>query len=604
MAEQRGGGAVPRMTLPAAFLKARARLARGPLAMVAACAAINAALMAVQYLLLASVVADVVFAGADLARVWPRLWGMLAAIAGRALATWAGEWAAVAAAARVRHRIRVDLLARLAALGPVRLANERTGELSTLLVDGVDALEPYYARFLPAMMRVTLVPPMVLAVVLPRDWVSGLVLLLTAPLIPLAMILIGRGAESLNQRQWARLARMGAHFLEVVRGLTTLKLFNASRREADIVARMSEEYRQATMSVLRVAFLSALALEFFATLGVAVVAVLVGFRLLWGDLGFERGFFVLLAAPEFYLPLRTLGAQYHARMEAIGVAGRIADLLGRDGSAPARPVPAPVAAPMATPAAPVPGVRFQDVHLRYADGRVGLDGADFTLAPGTVTALVGPSGAGKSSVVNCLLGFVTPTAGDILIDGRPLAAMDMAAWRRRIAWVPQRPHLFRGGVADNIRLGAPAAGDAAVAAAARRVGADAMIAALSDGYDHVVGEDGRGLSGGQVRLLALARAALRDAPLLIMDEPTASLDRASEARVAAALRVLAAGDGAPGGRRTVLVVAHRLETVRAADLILVMDRGRVVERGDHAALAARDGLYAALLRNGEVAPCV
>lgn len=595
------------MTDASTFLRSRVGAIRRPLALVFSLSFLGTVLMAVQYLILAEALNTVIFADGTLAQVRPQLWAILAIIAGRALLTWAGDAMAATAAATVRHQVRVDLLARLAVLGPVRLAGRAAGELASLLVDGVDALEPYYARFLPAMMRVALVPPVLLLAVFPLDWLSGLVLLLTAPLIPVAMIMIGKGAEALNQRQWVRLARLGAYFLEVIQGLTTLKLFNASKREAEVVARLSEDYRQATMAVLRVAFLSALALEFFATLGVALVAVLVGFRLLEGHLGFTRGFFVLLVAPEFFLPLRTLGTQYHARMEAIGVAGDMAELLAELDAPPATPA---IAVPAAALSGVLPAIRFQDVRLRYADGRLGLDGADFTLAPGTVTALVGPSGAGKSSVVSCLLGFIPPTAGEIRIDDQPLAHLDLGVWREKIAWVPQRPHLLPGTVADNIRLGRPDADDAAVRLAACRVGADAVIAGLEGGYAHAVGENGQGLSGGQARLIALARAALRDAPLLILDEPTASLDRASEARVSAAMRVLAAGTageyesagtaGAGGIPRTVLVVAHRLETVRAADLILVMDRGRVVERGNHATLMALNGLYADLVRNGEV----
>ncbi len=577
---------MPSSTRPATdFLKARARMSRDLLALGAGCSAAGAVLLVVQYRLLASVVDDVVFAASGLDAVWPRLWPVLAIIAARAALVWGGEAAALGAAARVKQSVRTGLIRQLMALGPVRLAGERTGDLSAVLVEGVEALEPYHARFLPAMANAALVPLAVLAAVLPRDWLAGLILVLTAPLIPLFMVLIGKGAERLNQRQWAKLARMSAHFLEVLQGLTTLKLFNASRREADIVARVSEDYRLATMSVLRVAFLSALALEFFATVGVAVVAVAVGFRLLWGGMGFERGLFVLLVAPEFYLPLRSLGAHYHARMEAIGAAGRIAGILAR----PAPPAAAILASDVAQAA---PAVGFHDVHLDYGDGRKGLDGTTFELAPGRMTALVGPSGAGKSSVVNLLLGFAAPTAGTIRVDGAPLAEMDVEAWRRRIAWVPQRPHLFRGTIADNIRLGDPAADDDAVAEAARLTGADQFIRTLPHGYSQPIGERGSGLSGGQTRLIALTRAALRRDGMLILDEPTASLDRDAECRVGEAVRRLAQ-------ERTVLVIAHRLATVRSAAAILVLDRGRVAERGDHDSLMGAGGLYAALVRGGD-----
>ncbi|MEJ2623715.1 MAG: thiol reductant ABC exporter subunit CydD [Pseudolabrys sp.] len=578
---------MPSTATPAtSFLKSNARRSRDLLGWGAVCMAAGAALLVLQYWLLATAIGRVVFAQADLAEVWPRLWPIPLIVLARGALAWGIEAFSLAAAARIKQEVRGALTAKLMALGPVRLAGERTGDLTAVLVDGVEALEPYYARFLPAMANVMLVPLIALAAVLWQDWLAAVILVLTAPLIPVFMVLIGSGAEKLNQKQWAKLARMSAHFLEVLQGLTTLKWFNASRREAAIVARLSEDYRKATMSVLRVAFLSALALEFFATLGVAVVAVAVGFRLLWGDMNFVPGLFVLLLAPEFFLPLRSLGAQYHARMEAIGAGERIADILARPVPTPT-PTPEPVRMPLAQPA-----IAFRAVSLDYGAGRMGLNDASFDIAAGRVTALVGPSGAGKSSVVNLLLGFVTPSAGNILIDGAPLDEIDLQAWRRCLAWVPQRPHLFRGSIADNIRLVAPEADDDAVAAAAREVGADAFIEALPDGYRHVIGEYGQGLSGGQVRLVALARAALRPAGLLILDEPTASLDRDSEARIGDALNRLAQG-------RTVLVIAHRLATVRAADTILVLNDGRVAEAGDHDALMRSGGLYAGLVRDGQ-----
>lgn len=542
------------------FLRRRVASVRRPLALATLAQMANAGLMILQYSLLATAIDRAVTEGAGLDRLWPWLAWVPPIILARAALSWAAEAVALAAGAAVRQTVRAELAEKLFALGPVRLGGESAGALSALLVDGIEALESYYTRFLPAMRVAVLIPLALLAVVMPLDGVSGLILLLTAPLIPLFMALIGSGAERLNRRQWARLARMGAHFLEMVQGLTTLKLFNASKREAETVARIADDYRLATMAVLRVAFLSALALEFFATLGIALVAVLIGFRLLAGEIGFERGLFILLLAPEFYGPLRTLGTHYHARMEALGTAGALAEMLDR-------PLPPPVAA---TAIAPVqaPEIVFRAVRHDYGGGRVGLDGADFTIESGRITALVGPSGAGKSTAVNLLLGFAVPTTGEILIDGVPLSAIDPQDWRRRIAWVPQRPHLFQGTIADNIRLGHPEEDAAAVIAAARAVGADRFIAALPEGYDTLLGEDGAGLSGGQARLVALARAALRDAPLLILDEPSASLDARSEAALAEALPALARG-------RTVLVIAHRPATIAAADRIVRLEHGRV-----------------------------
>jgi ATP-binding cassette subfamily C protein CydD len=533
-----------------------------------------------QAWLLARVVNGAVIEGTPLSGLWPWLWPLLGVFALRAAIAWGAEQIAFAAAARVKLALRERLYRHLQALGPVYLQGERSGELSGLLVDGVEKLEAYYARYLPQMALAALVPLAILAFVFPMDWISGLVMLLTAPLIPLFMILIGKGAERLNRKQWRELARMNAHFLDVIQGLTTLKLFNASRREAQVIAAISDAHRRSTMGVLRVAFLSSLVLEFFATVSIAVVAVLIGFRLLWGEMDFLHGFFVLLLAPEFYLPLRQMGTHYHARMEAIAAAERIVEVLETAvPAAPAEPVTVPAKGPFE--------LCFEQVAFDYPGGRTALSGTSFRIAPGERVALVGPSGSGKSTTVNLLLGFLRPTAGRVLINGLELAQMAHTDWLRQVAWVPQRPRLFHGTVLDNIRLGRPEADMAAVEAAARQAHAEEFIQRLPQGYDTPVGEGGQGLSGGQIQRIALARAFLKDVPLVLLDEPTASLDPQSEALVQAAIERLAAG-------RTLLVVAHRLATVRRADRIIVLKQGRVAESGGHAELIAAGGLYAKL----------
>ncbi len=284
-------------------------------------------LLIAQAWLLANVVNAVVFAQAALADVMPSLWGLLALFLLRAGLAWASEQAAFHAAVQVKLAIRAQLYQKVQQLGPAWLTGERSGDLLNTLSDGVEALEAYYARYIPAMSLMALVPLAVLVFVFANDWLSAVVMLVTAPLIPVFMILIGKGTEKRNQQQWQQLARMSAHFLDVIQGLTTLKLFNASRREAQVVAQISDQYRQSTMSVLRVAFLSSFALEFFATVSIAIVAVLIGFRLFWGEMEFLYGFFVLLLAPEFYLPLRNMGTQYHARMAAIGAAEKMVGIL-------------------------------------------------------------------------------------------------------------------------------------------------------------------------------------------------------------------------------------------------------------------------------------
>ncbi|MGF6267260.1 ATP-binding cassette subfamily C protein CydD [Paraburkholderia youngii] len=562
-----------------AWLDLRAARIRSPLRLSVAAGFLGGVLMISQAALLASCVDAVIMKGASLSRVWVTLAAMLPVIALRFVAMQAAERFAFLGASTVKTQLRGELLRKIQALGPAWLQHESSGALSSHLVAGIEALEAYYARWLPQRALTSLVPLAVLVVVFPLDWVSGLVLVLTAPLIPVFMIMLGKDAVEANQRQWGRLARLSARFLDTLSGLTTIKLFNASQREAQVVARVSEAYRQSTMQVLRIAFLSSLALEFFSTMSIAVVAVLIGFNLLYGKMHFQPAFLVLLLAPEFYLPLRTLGTHYHARMEAIGAAERIADIL-------AVPVPQRHAAVAQLAQAPGYGVRFDDVFFGYGEGRPALRGLSFTAEPGRITALVGQSGAGKSTVLNLLLGFARHEAGDIRINDQPLNGLDQSSWLSKVAWVPQRAHIFAGSVLDNLLIARPDATMAMVREAAALAGADTFIMALPRGYDTPLGERGAGFSGGQVQRLALARAFLKDAPVILLDEPTAHLDAQNQEQIHCALRRLAKG-------RTVLLVAHRPATVRLADKVITLDQGRALETNPHHAPSAQDGLLAA-----------
>jgi len=378
----------------------------------------------------------------------------------------------------------------------------------------------------------------VLAWVVPVDFTSALVMLLTLPLVPVFMVLIGRHTERRTRARARALALLGTHFLDVVRGLPTLRAFNRGGAQVTSIAEASEQYRRTTMRTLRVAFLSGAVLELAATLGIALVAVTVGVRLVDGAIGLEAGLTVLLLAPELYLPLRMLGAQYHASADGLAVAGRLLELT--DGPA--------VADAREAPAAPPDGaaVLLEDVSYAYP-ARAGavLDGVDLELRPGETVALVGPSGSGKSTLASLVLGLAEPTTGRVRVNGQG------------VAWVPQRATLFTGTVADNIRLGDPAAGSERVTAAAQLADADAFIRSLPDGYETVVGDGGRTLSAGERQRIAVARAFLRDAPLVVLDEPTANLDPASAEAVADALDRLSDG-------RTVLLIAHRPELARRA----------------------------------------
>ncbi|GFE61114.1 thiol reductant ABC exporter subunit CydD [Geobacter sp. AOG2] len=539
-----------------------------------------------QALIVARLVHRVMIDGAGYREVLPQLLWLPPLVLARAGLSWVSERVAFAASATIRQDVRNDLFQRLLDAGPLRLKGDRAGEVATVIVDGVEALEGYYSRYLPHLAVMAMVPLSILAAVVPSDWISAGIMLFSAPFIPFFTILIGRGAERLNQRQWQTLARLGGYFLDRVNGLATLRMFNASRREAGMIAQISDDYRKATMSVLYLAFLSALVLEFFATVSVALMAVIIGFRLLKGGMTFQDGFTVLLLAPEFYLPLRLMGNYYHARMEAIGAAERIFSLLDTP-LAPRPSVPRPLP--------PISSLRIclEDVYFRYvSDSAPVINGVTFNLAPGERVALVGPSGAGKSTLAALLLGFAVPEQGRVLVNGADLAHCDPDQWRRHVAWVPQQPHLFHGTIGDNIRLGRRDATEADVLQAVTQARCGEFIGRLPQGLDTVIGEQGAGLSGGQARRIALARVFLKDAPLIITDEPTAGLDAHSEAMVREALKELARG-------RTVLSIAHRLITLEDADRIVVMSGGKIVEQGNYEELRVAGGLFSRMAAAGE-----
>ena len=559
-------------------------------------------LVVAQAGLLAQLIAAAVQHQAGPLQAWPWLLALVPLYLLRFALVRGSERVAFRAGAALRQQLRGELLAHIQRLGPLWLRGQQRGDLVNSLVNGIEALEAYFARYLPTARVTALVPAAILLAVFPVDWISGTILLLTAPLIPLFMWLVGRGAEDMNQQQWLRLARLSARFLDTLQGLSTLRLLGASRREAAVVEQVSEEYRVATMRVLRVAFLSSVVLEFLSTVSIAMVAVLIGFRLMWGQMHFLQGFFVLLLAPEYYAPLRALGGVYHLRMDAIGAAQRLqpvfelrpplpaggdAEQPGADsrpglGGGPAGSGPAPGAAR-------TPGLRFEDVHFAYEDGREALRGCSFEAPAGRVTALVGASGAGKSTVLNLLLGLASAQRGRIEVDGVALQSFAQESWLRGLALVPQRAHVFAASIADNLRLARPGADLQSLRAAARAAGAEAFIDALPQGFDTLLGERGAGLSGGQVQRLALARALLRDAPLLLLDEPTASLDADAQQQVLEALR------GAVRGR-TVLLATHRLRMLELADHVVVLEAGRVLEQGRPQQLAAAGGAFARLLR--------
>ncbi len=506
---------------------------------------------------------------------------LAAAVCVRAALLWLQEALAFRLAARVKGGLRDGIFPHAIGLGPIYFARERAGELATTATEGLEKIEPYVARYLPQVYLSALAPAMVGIVVLFLDPLSGAILVATGPAIPVLMVLIGRRAEEHSRKQWEAHSGMGARFLEALRGLPTLRAFGRAGEEERAVERASEEFRQRTMRVLRYAFVSGFALEFVATVSVALVAVALTMRLLYGDMGFQTAFLVLLLAPEFYRPLRELGARRHAGMEGKAAAERIAEILDTP----------PSAGGAGTQSAPEKAPRIEISGLVYSypgSGRRALDGVDLTLQAASTTALVGPSGSGKSTLASLLLRFMQPEAGGILADGKDISGMDAEHWRGRVALVTQRPHLFYGTVAENIALSRPEASREEVERAASFAGAGEFIEELPRGYDTHLGERGARLSAGQAQRVAIARAFVEDAPVLVLGEPASSLDPESEHAVERAIGRLRRG-------RTVLVIAHRLNTARAADRVVVLEDGRVAEAGTHDELAGRGGAYSRLI---------
>ncbi|MFH9005725.1 thiol reductant ABC exporter subunit CydD [Streptomyces afghaniensis] len=527
-----------------------ARATRVFLVAVVALGAVGAGLVIAQAMLIAEVVVGAFQHRMAVSELGTPLLLLAAVAVGRALVGWLTELAAHRASAAVKSELRGRLLERSAQLGPGWLSGQRTGSLVALATRGVDALDDYFSRYLPQLGLAVVVPVAVLARIVTEDWVSAAIIVGTLPLIPVFMVLIGWATQSRMDRQWRLLSRLSGHFLDVVAGLPTLKVFGRAKAQAESIRRITGEYRQATMRTLRIAFISSFALELLATISVALVAVTIGMRLVHGEMDLYIGLVILILAPEAYLPLRQVGAQYHAAAEGLAAAEEIFEVLQT-------PVPASGAE-----AVPAGGLAFEGVTVRYP-GRSAdaVSDVSFTVEPGETVALVGPSGAGKSTLLNVLLGFVPPAEGRVRVGGADLADVDLEQWRSRIAWVPQRPHLYAGTIAENVRLARPEADDDAVRRALRDAGALEFVDALPEGANTVLGEDGAGLSAGQRQRLALARAFLADRPVLLLDEPTAALDGATEAEVVAAVRRLAEG-------RTVLLVVHRPALLAVADRVV------------------------------------
>jgi len=546
---------------------------------------VGAVLVILQARFLSRIIAEVFLDGQTLAGMQPLLWVLLVVMLVRLFATFGTGYLASLASIQVKSNLRQLLFRHILALGPSYSQKEKSGDLVATLMQEVEGLDAYFSQYLPQLALAALIPLMILVVVFQLDLISGIVLLLTAPLIPIFMILIGDTAQAITRRQWTALRRMSAYFLDTLQGLATLKALNQSAAQADKISRVSEDYRKATIGVLRMTFLSALVLEWVGAISTAILAVEVGLRLLNGGMQFEQALFILVIAPEFYMPLRQLGLRFHAGASGISAANRIFEILSL-------PVPSGLDANQISSGWTMPSnyrITFESVSFSYPErDEPALQTVSFEIESGQVTALVGPSGSGKSTIAQLLLRFLSPQSGQISINGQPIQTLPCSDWRRQIAWVPQSPYLYNCSISENIRLGRWEANFEEIQQAARLANLDDFIQSLPKGFETQVGEQGACLSGGQAQRLALARAFLRNPALLIMDEPTAHLDPQQEELLQPAIQRLCQG-------RSVILIAHRLATVIHADQIIVLDHGHVVESGTHNGLLANNGMYARMI---------
>jgi thiol reductant ABC exporter CydD subunit len=543
--ERRGGPLDPR-------LLQYARTTHRFLFLAVAIGGATALLLIAQAWLIAHVVAGAFLNHRTLGALRPSLFALLGVIVGRSVLAWAAERAAHRASASAKSELRRAAAAQVAGLGPAGLEGSETARISTLLTTGIDALDGYFARYLPQLFLAVVVPVAVIAVVAGADWVSAVLIAVSLPLIPIFMGLVGATTRQRTMARMRSLQRLAGHFLDLVAGLPTLKVFNRAKAQARSIADVTDRYRATTLATLRLTFLSSLILELLATVSVALVAVAVGLRLLGGDMSFRDALFVLVLAPEAYLPLRDLGANYHASADGVQAAQEVFSLLEQPALAPTG----------GTAKAADTSIRISGLQLTYPGRRVpALDGAELSLVPGETVAVTGPSGCGKSTLLSVILGLRVPDAGSVTLGGVDLVDLDLDDWRGQVGWVPQRPHLFARSVAENVRIGKPSASDAEVAAALDAAGLTEVVRRLPQGANTALGDGGTGLSAGERQRVSLARAFVRDAPLLLLDEPTASLDGETEAEVLAAVGRLVAG-------RTAVIVAHRPALGALADRVV------------------------------------
>jgi len=581
-----------------AWLKSQKGHSQGRLSKAIALGSVNGLLMIGQTALLAFLIDSLLLNQSQpSALVSWAIGGLIALIFIRAMFGYFSECYSRRGAIAIKSQLRKQLLQRLFQLGPAYTQNHGSAKLAHLLQQGVDSLEDYFAGYLPVVAYCSVIPLAILIAVFPVDWQSGLILLLTAPMVPFFMILIGHKAQKLNQQHWSKLLRMSSHFLDIIQGLTQLKLFNASRREIAAVKKISDDYGDQTMAILKVAFLSSFFLEFLASISIALVAVILGFRLYYDTVDYVLALWVLLLAPEFYLPFRQLGAQYHAKMAGVSAAADMVDLLQQPHLAQTPTSsncvssgsvnPASVNSTSALPFNAPFRLEFLQLQFSYPNRSAALTDINLVLEGPGIYAVIGESGAGKSTLIELILGFISASEGQLLINNQRLTGANRDNWLQHCGWIAQQGHIFYGSLAFNVAMSDDFE-PARVIKALQQAGLNGFVMQLELGINSHVGEGGAGLSGGQAQRLALARAFYQQPAVLILDEPSSHLDQDTEQIVSGAINQYAQD-------HLVIVIAHRLSTVVGSKQIIVLGQGQVIEQGNHQQLLELGGYYAAML---------
>ncbi|MDO6579876.1 cysteine/glutathione ABC transporter permease/ATP-binding protein CydD [Photobacterium sp. 2_MG-2023] len=569
------------------WLKSQSKLAKPWLMLSVGMGFLSGLLLVAQAGLLAYILQQLIIEHTDKYQLIAHFAGLIAVVALRAACSWGREVAGYRCGEHIRLHIRQLIIQRLHQLGPAFIKGRPAGSWASLILEQVEEMQDFFARYIPQMALSVLIPVVILVAVFPFNWAAGLIFLITAPLVPLFMALVGMGAADASRRNFTAMQRLSGHFYDRLQGLATLRLFNRADAEAENLHDAADTLRKRTMEVLRMAFLSSAVLEFFTAISIALVAVYFGFSFI-GELDFGHyglpitlftGFFILLLAPEFYQPLRDLGTYYHAKAQAIGAAESIVTFLNTqadDMSQGEQPLPSPETI----------RISLTDVKVLSPQGQVLAGPLSFDIDARQQVALVGPSGAGKTSLLNALLGFL-PYEGSIKVNGAELREIAPAQWRQAISWVGQNPLLIHGSIRDNIMLGNPNATDEHVLQVADKAFANEFIQHLERGFDHPVGDRSAGLSVGQAQRLAVARALLQNGSFWLLDEPTASLDANSEHLVQQSLNQATQG-------QTTLMISHRLDQLTSMDKVLVLENGQIVQQG-HFSQISREGLLADML---------